>query len=174
MSDIFERQRAKEKNNEALRYAIENKLYINKRFRFSNNEVNKLLDILLPQNFRSVTSALKTALFRIDPSWQKGQFEVFSRHFQMKLFQALYTRRLPLDDSRTSALTVEDILAKILLASQNFEDYRKAAFYATVLSEYILRCPEERLPSWIDLFNDGPNWRIVWKLHSNLWLEFYY
>ncbi|MBI3176091.1 MAG: hypothetical protein HYZ25_20405 [Chloroflexi bacterium] len=174
MSDIFERQRAKEKITEAVQYASKNKTVKNEHFRFSDNEVDKLLDILLPQNFSSVTSALRTALFRIDPSWQKGQFEVFSRHFRMKLFQALYTRRLSLDDSRTSALTVEGILAKILVASQNFDDYRKAAFYATVLSEYILRCPEERLPSWIDFFNDGPNWRIVWKLHSSLWLEFYY
>jgi len=147
----------------------------NEHFRFSDDEVNKLLDILLPQNFTSVTRALKTALYQIGPSLQLRQFKVFSRHFRMKLFQALYTRRLSLDDnSRIPALTEKDILTKILLTSQTFEDYKKAAFYATVLSEYILRCPEECLPSWIDLFNDGPNWRIVWKLHSDLWLDFYY
>jgi hypothetical protein len=171
---MFELQKAKEKMEEARRYTMGYKLPPTRHYDFSISEINPILELLLPQDFKSATSAIRNALWQIDPSWKKGQFKVFDRHFRMQLLRSFFTPRFSLNDSMWSILTETQLLERILLATQNFEDDKKAAYYGKLLSEYILRCPLEYLPTWADSYKYLPNWLVVYKLHSELWQIFYW
>jgi hypothetical protein len=150
------------------------KRFSKKRYRFSNEVTNELLDFILPQKFNDVTFAFQAALSGIDPSWKIGQFDVFSRHFRAPFFRSFFTQRFLLNNSKVTVVTEENILEQILQASQIFEDERKAAFYGAVLTEYILQCPEARFPNSIDEYKDKANWVVVWNLHSNAWHNIYW
>jgi hypothetical protein len=145
----------------------------NKKFKFPDDDVNKLLDILLPQYLDSVVDTIKTALYQIDPTWQKGQFKVFSKHFRMNLVRSLFTQRLSLSNAKYSTFSEDKILEFILESSQGFSDAEKSAYYGVVLSEYILRCPQELFPHWTENFKDKPNFIVMWNLHSNIWLDIF-
>ncbi|MGA7192040.1 MAG: hypothetical protein WBW94_00305 [Anaerolineales bacterium] len=147
---------------------------VNKQFKFSDDDMNKLLEILLPQHLDSVAPAFQSALSRIDPTWKKGQLTIFSRHFRSNFFRSFITKRFSLLNSRYAALSKESVLEKILEASKDFESIEKAVFYGEVLSEYILRCPKERIPNWIEKYKNKLNFIVVWHLRSEIFLRIFW
>ena len=176
MNELFEKAEAQERNKEALKYSAKNNFKAKEKFhyKFSTERVNNLLEFLHPQYLDKVVAATKSALYKIDPTWQTGQFKAFSKHFRMNLLRSLYTRRFPLENAKFSALDKDKILEMMLETSQGFSDHEKAAFYGKVLSEYILRCPKERFPIWAESYKDKPNFIIMWNLNSSIWLTIYY
>jgi len=140
----------------------------------TKTQTKQLLEALLPQYFDSVTTSIRNALYEIDPTWKKGQFDVFSKHFHANLFRSFFTRRYSIREAKVAVMPDYQILEIIRQASQSFDGNQKAVFYGDLLSEYILLCPREHLPLWIESKKDSPNWLIVWHLHSTLWLNFYY
>jgi hypothetical protein len=138
------------------------------------NEINQLLEIILPQYFDAVTEAVRKALYQIDPSWQMGQFKIFSRNFRSNILKSFFTRRFSLNTSRVLIITGNEILEQIRQVSQDFNDYEKAALYGQLLSQYILLCPKEHFPVWLKSYKKKPNWQIVWHTHSELWKRFYW
>jgi hypothetical protein len=150
------------------------KRFSKKRYRFSKEVQNELLDFILPQKFEHVTFAIQDALRQIDPSWEIGQFDVFSRHFRYPFFRSFFTQRLLLNNSKGIVVTEEKILEQILQTSKFLDDERKAAFYGAVHIEYILRCPEARFPDSADEYKYKANWIVVWNLHSNAWHNIYW
>lgn len=140
---------------------------------YSKDIINQLLEILLPQYFDSVINSIKTALWQIDPAWEKGQFEVFSKHFRMNLLRSLFAQKVLLADTKFFPFHEKIILEKILEATKDLNDKEKARFYGKVLSKYILLCPKERFPAWAETYKDRSNLVIIWNLHSTVWLTIY-
>ena len=133
---------------------------------YSKNDVNQLLEILLPQDFDSVIKSIQDALREIDPSWKKNQFKAFSKHFKYRFWRSVLTKRFLLNDANSAVLQKPQILETLLRFSQNMSDLERAAFYGDVLSEYILWFPTARFPTWAENYKDKPNWLANWNLHS--------
>ena len=140
---------------------------------YSKENISELLEILLPQYFDSVIDSIKTALWQIDPSWKKGQFDIFSKHFKLQFWRSVFVKRFLLNDARKPLLDETILLERILNIANNMSDMEKAAFYGEVLSEYIMLCPVERFPIWADEEKYKPNWLAHWNLHSNTWQTIY-
>lgn len=140
---------------------------------YNEENLNLLLNILYPQDFDSVIKVFQDALREIDPSWQKGQFDIFSKHFRLQFLRSVFAKRVSLNDFRIEILDETILLEKILLSSRKMSEMEKAAFYGTVLSEYILALPLERFPSWADEQKSKPNWLAHWNLHSTAWYTIY-
>lgn len=141
---------------------------------YLKNDVNQLLEILLPQDFDSVIKSIQDALREIDPSWKKNQLKTFSKHFKYNFWRSMFTKRLLLNDAKSAVLQKPQILETLLRFSQNLIDVERAAFYGDVLSEYILRFPTARFPMWAENNKDKPNWLANWNLHSTAWQTIYW
>jgi hypothetical protein len=141
---------------------------------YSKNDVNQLLEILLPQDFDSVIKSIQDALREIDPSWKKNQFKSFSRHFKYHFWRSIFTKRFLLNDTRSAVLHKTQILETILRFSQNMTDMEKVTFYGDVLSEYVLYFPTARFPAWAESYKEKPNWLANWHLHSTAWHMIYW
>jgi|GEM_PF-4822218 len=139
----------------------------NKQFKILD-DVNNLLEISLPQYLDSVVDAIKTALDQMDPTWQMGQFRIFSKHFQTNLVRSFFTGRFPLTEAKYLTFSNDKILEFILEAPQGFSNAKNAAFYGKVLSEYLLLCPTEIFPSWAESYKDKPSFIIVWNSHYTI------
>jgi len=133
---------------------------------YSKNDVNQLLEILLPQDFDSVIKSIQDALREIDPSWKKNQFKTFSKHFKYRFWQSVFTKRFLLNDVKSAELQKPQIFETLLRFSQKMSEMERASFYGVVLSEYILRFPIARFPTWAEDYKDKPNWLANWNLHS--------
>jgi hypothetical protein len=129
-------------------------------------DVSQLLEILLPQYFDSVIASTQDALRIIDPSWKKGQFDIFSKHFQLQFWRSVFAKRFLLNDAKHEVLLKPQILEKITVVAQHMSETEKAAFYGDVLSEYVLLFPLARFPTWAEDYKEKPNWLAHWYLHS--------
>ena len=139
----------------------------------SKDDVNQLLEILLPQYFDSVIASTQDALRKIDPSWGKGQFDIFSKHFRRHFWRSVFAKRFLLNDAKHEILLKTQILEKIILSSQHMSDKEMAKFYGDVLSEYVLLFPLARFPAWAEDYKEKPNWLAHWRLHSTVWYSIY-
>jgi hypothetical protein len=140
---------------------------------YSKYDVDQLLEILFPQYFDSVIASIQDALRTIDPSWKKGQFDIFSKHFRRQFWRSVFAKRFLLNDAKCEILLKSQILEKIALSSQRMSEMEKAAFYGDVLSEYVLLFPEARFPTWAEDYKEKPNWLAHWHLHSTAWYTIY-
>jgi len=145
-----------------------------KKLAYTKDNVETLAEVLLPQDLNMVVQAIQAALTKIDRTWKRGQFDIFSKHFRMNLLRSLFTQRIPLEDANYNALDKDKILETIIEASQDFSDYEKASFYGEVLSKYILRSPKERFPNWAKKYKDKPNFIIMWNLYFRIWQMIYW
>lgn len=133
---------------------------------YTKDDVSRLLDIFIPQHFDTVVISMQNALSIIDPSWQKGQFEMFSKHFRQQFWRSHLVKRLLLNDAKFPVLNETDIFEKIIDLSRSMNDLVKAAFYGDVLSEYVLLFPIAKFPQWAASYKDKSNWLAHWHLHS--------
>ena len=140
---------------------------------YSKYDVSQLLEILLPQYFDSVIASTQDALRIIDPSWKKGQFNMFSKHFRGQFWRSVFAKKFLLNDAKCEVLLKSQILEKIILSSQHMSEMEKAAFYGDVLSEYVLLFPEARFPAWAEDYKEKPKWLAHWYLHSEAWYTIY-
>jgi hypothetical protein len=141
---------------------------------YSRNDIEQLLEILLPQDFDSVVKSIQDALREIDPSWKKDQFKYFSKHFKYHFWRSVFTKRFLLNNAKSIVLQKPQILETLLQLSQNMSDIEREAFYGEVLSEYILRFPTTRLPTWAENYKDKPNWLVNWNLYYTAWQMIYW
>ncbi|HMS00707.1 MAG TPA: hypothetical protein PKE62_15760 [Anaerolineales bacterium] len=140
---------------------------------YSKNDVSQLLEILLPQYFDSVIWATQDALREIDPSWKKGQFKIFSKHFRLQFWRSISVKRFLLNDAKHPVFSKSAVFERLVLSSQKMSELEKAAFYGDVLSEYVLLFPEARFPSWAEDYREKPNWLAHWDMHSSAWQMIY-
>jgi len=145
-----------------------------KRFTYTKENTEALTMILLPQDLDIVVQTIKKALSKIDPTWRRGQFDIFSKHFRINLLRSVFTKRISLADINHNILDKDKIFQVVIDVSENLSDYEKASFYGDVLSEYILRFPKERFPNWAEKYKDKPNFIAMWDLHSHIWMDMYW
>ena len=133
---------------------------------YTKDDINKLLVILLPQHFDTIVLSIHNVLSQIDPSWQEGQYEFFSKHFKQQFWRLIFIKRYLVNDLSGGILHETEIFEKINNISQDMRDMDRAAYYWSVLSEYVLLCPIERFPQWADNQRKKTNWLMHWNLHS--------